>query len=277
MTRAIELARQCPPGSARVGAVIADRDRVLGEAARDGSSRKHAEELALIRAAEAGNDVRGAQIYTTLEPCANSEGHRIPCAQLLQDAGIGAVYIGSYDKSFRVYRLGWRQLRDAGVTLREFDRDLLPVVRALGEQFAGYFTHGTGPHGRARFDFTQNGGRFTIAATADADSPTWETHWTNCGAEAIYAYGGVPGVVAHPRFARAFEEVADVDEMLDYGGSSQKIPVGELAVFRNEHGHVLCRVDALEPTPDYGGSDHASVTITWEIRPQGAADEQVEP
>jgi diaminohydroxyphosphoribosylaminopyrimidine deaminase/5-amino-6-(5-phosphoribosylamino)uracil reductase len=29
---------------------------------------------------------------------------------------------------------------------------------------------------------------------------------------------------------------------------------------------VLCKVVALEPTADYGGTGHVSVTIKWEIR-----------
>lgn len=122
----------------------------------------------------------------------------------------------------------------------------------------------------AKFDFTTNGGRFTISVDDQPDSPSWITRWNNCGASAIYMYGGSPGVVALARYAREFNEIDDPDA-LDYGSNSPKIDVGSIGVMRNEHGHVLCKVTALEPTIDYGGSDHVSVTIRWEIRLAGSA------
>ncbi|WP_264055616.1 hypothetical protein [Mycobacterium nebraskense] len=42
--------------------------------------------------------------------------------------------------------------------------------------------------------------------------------------------------------------------------------MGSIGVMRNEHGHLLCKVIDIEPTPDYGGTGHVSVKIKWEIR-----------
>ncbi|HXH33895.1 MAG TPA: hypothetical protein VNJ54_05725 [Plantibacter sp.] len=78
-------------------------------------------------------------------------------------------------------------------------------------------------------------------------------------------YGVHPGVVAHARYANRFDEVDDPDA-LDYGGHSPKIEIGSIGVMRNDSGHVLCKVTAIEPTADYGGTGHVSVTIEWEIR-----------
>ncbi|MFE3796497.1 hypothetical protein [Nocardia tengchongensis] len=117
----------------------------------------------------------------------------------------------------------------------------------------------------AKFDFTTNGGRFAISVDEDPASASWVTCWTDCGASSIYLYGGTPGVVASARYANEFSEIDDPDA-LDYGDHSPKIEVGSIGVMRNDHGHVLCKVNAIEPTADHGGTGHVSVTLKWQIR-----------
>lgn len=261
---AIEQALMAP-GNSRVGAVIARGKSVLAvgfKAERDGF---HAEQVALDKAAEAGLDVAGAELFTTLEPCTNLSTARIPCAQLICDSGIAVVHIGEYDQNPRINRLGWKYLRDRGVALRDFPRDLRQQAHDANADFAEVFTHGTGMSAGAKFDFTLNGGRFTVSVDDDPESPSWETRWSNGGARAIYLNGGTPGVVALARYAREFDEVDDPDA-LDYGGHSPKVAIGEIGVMRNAHGHVLCKVLEVEPTPEYGGNGHSSVKIKWEIR-----------
>lgn len=268
-SKAIEEARKSP-GNTHVGAVIARGESILTTGYKGEVEGLHAEQVALQKASAAGKDLAGASLYTTLEPCANSRTSRVSCSQLIADAGITTVHIGQYDPNPQVNRLGWKYLRDSGIQLRDFPADLREQVRGIGEDFTQVFTRGTGMSAGAKFDFTTNGGRFTISVDDQPDSPSWITRWNNCGASAIYMYGGSPGVVALARYAREFNEIDDPDA-LDYGSNSPKIDVGSIGVMRNEHGHVLCKVTALEPTIDYGGSDHVSVTIRWEIRLAGSA------
>lgn len=262
---ALALARN-GEGPARVGAVIASGAVVLSTGFKGERPGMHAEQVALAKAAENSVNVEGATLYTTLEPCANLGTGRVPCAQLIAEAKIATVFIATYDRNPRIYRHGWRLLRDAGVALRDFPADLREEARALGEVFDSHFTEGFGSTGGAKFDWTQNGGRFTIHLDESPDVPAWETQWTTRGSTSIYAYGGYPGHVALARFARDFVEIDDPDA-LDYAGSSVPVGVGEIVVFRNEHGHVLCRVEAIEPTADYGGGGHASLKLTWQARP----------
>ncbi|MDR6971268.1 deaminase [Leifsonia shinshuensis] len=263
-TRAVEEALKSMT-NARVGAVIARGESVLAAGYKGEIDGLHAEEIALHKAAEQNLDVRGAALYVTLEPCANSRTRRVPCAELIASAGIAEAYIGNYDPNPQVYRLGWKYLRDHGVRLRDFAPDLRERARDAGRDFTKFFTEGSGMSAGAKFDFTQNGGRFTISVDSAQGSPSWETRWSNCGANAIYMYGGSPGVVANARYANRFEEIDDPDA-LDFGSHSPKIEIGSIGVMRNEYGHVLCRVIAIEPTADYGGTGHVSVTIEWEIR-----------
>ncbi|WP_133251036.1 deaminase [Mycobacterium montefiorense] len=262
--RAIEEARKSP-GNTRVGAVITRDDTIVATGYRGEVEGLHAEEVALEKARLAGTNLAGASLYTTLEPCANSRTSRVPCAALIAEARITVVHIGEYDPNPQVNRLGWKYLRDHGVRLRDFPADLREQAHEANEDFTQVFTKGTGMSAGAKFDFTTNGGRFTISVDEQPNAASWETEWTNCNASAIHLYGGVPGVVALARYAEGFDEIHRPDAY-DYGGTSVKVEVGSIGVMRNEYGHVLCKVIAIEPTADYGGTGHVSVTIRWEIR-----------
>ncbi|MGJ6122312.1 deaminase [Mycolicibacterium sp. Y3] len=262
--QAIQVARQSPT-SARVGAVIAQGDRVLATGYKDEIKGLHAEQVALRKAADDGLDIRGATIYVTLEPCANSRTSRVPCAQLISEAGLAAVHIGQYDPNPQVNRLGWKYLRDHVIELKDFPADLREEARQANQDFSRVFTEGTGMSGGAKFDFTTNGGRFIISADNDDSSPSWQTRWSNCGASAIYLNAGVPGVVALARYANQFNEIDDPGA-LDFGNTSARIEIGSIGVMQNSDGYVLCKVKAIEPTADYGGTGNVSVTIQWEVR-----------
>ena len=75
----------------RVGCVlVAPHGRVIGRGFTQQAGGPHAEVVALRDAAAAGQDVRGATAYVTLEPCAH-QGRTGPCCDALMAAGIGRV------------------------------------------------------------------------------------------------------------------------------------------------------------------------------------------
>ncbi|XVV00761.1 deaminase [Actinosynnema sp. CA-248983] len=244
-------------GTARIGVVLAHGDELLASAHKGQDGNRHAEAIALSAAREAGIDVRGATAFVTLEPCANLENLRTPCAQLLVDAGITEVWIGRYDNNPRIYRQGWKLLRDHGVYLHDFPADLRAICEDGNSTFSGHFHKRVGAQGRAKFD-----------------SPVWETRWTTCGATAMYAYGGTPGRVSHARYAEEFSEIDDPDAP-DWADHAQRVNIGEIAVFRNEYGHALCRLRAVEPTEEYGGTGHTSMTFDYELRPKSAPSDNL--
>lgn len=263
-SRAVEESLRAS-GNARVGAVIARGENIFATGFKGERPRLHAEQVALEKAREDGVDVAGAELYTTLEPCANSRTSRVSCSQLISDAGIAVVHIGEYDPNPQVNRLGWKYLLDRGVRLRDFPEDLRSRAHEASANFTRLFTRGTGMSAGAKFDFTLNGGRFTITADEQPDSPAWETCWAYGDDKAIYLNGGVPGVVALARYAEEFSEIDDPNA-LDYGHHAPSVGIGAIGVMRNEHGHVLCKVVSIEPTIVHGGGGHVSVTIKWEIR-----------
>lgn len=147
--RSIHEARKSPD-NLRVGVVIARGDAILASGFKGEVQGLHAEEVALQKARLAGVDLDGAELFTTLEPCANSRTGRVPCAELIATAGIAVVHIGEYDPNPQVNRLGWKSLRDHGVTLRDFPADLRAEAHEASEDFTQLFSIGIGMSGGGR-------------------------------------------------------------------------------------------------------------------------------
>lgn len=96
MQRAIALAAQGTRAvrpNPRVGCVLVQGRKIVGEGFHAQAGGPHAEAVAL---AQAGDRARGATAYVTLEPC-NHTGKTPPCAQALIAAGVQRVVVGVHD------------------------------------------------------------------------------------------------------------------------------------------------------------------------------------
>ena len=118
ITQALGLAAQAlflSNPNPRVGCVLVSPDgRVIGQGSTQQAGGQHAEIMALRDAAAAGQYVRGATAYVTLEPCAH-QGRTGPCCDALVAAGIGRVVASIADPNPLVAGQGFARLRAAGI------------------------------------------------------------------------------------------------------------------------------------------------------------------
>lgn len=110
MKRALELAKKgtgYTSPNPLVGAVIVKDDRIIGEGYHERYGSHHAEVNAFINATE---DVEGATMYVTLEPCSHY-GKTPPCANKIVEKKIKKVVIGLLDPNPLVSGKGIEILR----------------------------------------------------------------------------------------------------------------------------------------------------------------------
>lgn len=135
MRRALMLAehgRGWTSPNPMVGAVIVRDGRILAEGWHARYGDLHAERAALANATE---DVRGATMYVTLEPCCH-HGKQPPCTDAIIESGIARVVVGSADPNPLVAGKGVAILRAAGIEVTE---DVLREdCDALNEVFLHY-------------------------------------------------------------------------------------------------------------------------------------------
>ncbi len=121
LSLAIELSKRCPPSTTAfsVGAVLVDAP---GAEICRGFSRErphfHAEESALSKPHP--DDLTGATLYSSLEPCTKRASRPRTCSELIIEAGIGRVVIAWREPDVFVRDArGAEALRAAGVTVVE--------------------------------------------------------------------------------------------------------------------------------------------------------------
>ncbi|MDP6077599.1 MAG: bifunctional diaminohydroxyphosphoribosylaminopyrimidine deaminase/5-amino-6-(5-phosphoribosylamino)uracil reductase RibD [Acidimicrobiales bacterium] len=135
MTRAIEVAERARYRSSPnpwVGAVVVADGCVVGTGATSPPGGAHAEVVAL---ADAGDQARGATLYTTLEPCCH-EGKTAPCTSVIAEAGISRVVAAVTDPDPDVAGGGFAALAEARIGV-----DAGIEAGAVEEQLLPYLTH----------------------------------------------------------------------------------------------------------------------------------------
>lgn len=116
MSRALELARRglyTTDPNPRVGCVLLQGGRTVGEGWHEQAGGPHAEAAAL---AAAGPAARGATAYVTLEPC-NHYGRTPPCSLALIEAGVARVVYAIDDPNPEVAGAGAARLRAQGIAV----------------------------------------------------------------------------------------------------------------------------------------------------------------
>lgn len=132
LTQSIELSRRAPASHTAysVGCVIVDeRGAVIASGfSRELGPNYHAEQVALEKAREAGNDLARATLYTSMEPCSVRGSGLRPCTARILDAGIRRVVFAMREPSAFVEGHGAEVLQLAGVEVIELRDEAAAVA-----------------------------------------------------------------------------------------------------------------------------------------------------
>lgn len=130
---AVEESRKSAPvpGSYRVGAVIVTvSGQVFKGYTHETGEHNHAEEEAVAKAMQAGATLRGATIYSSMEPCSVRKSKPLSCAQLIISHGFARAVYALPEPPVFVECHGAATLTAAGVEVRCFEA-LAPEVRHI--------------------------------------------------------------------------------------------------------------------------------------------------
>jgi len=97
MKLAIVEAKKCIPVETayNVGAVLVKDKKIYSKGfSREIEGNTHAEECCIIKSNEAGEEIDGAEIYTTMEPCCLRLSGKTPCVEHILKMKIQRVIIG---------------------------------------------------------------------------------------------------------------------------------------------------------------------------------------
>lgn len=117
MSKALKLAalgRGSTSPNPLVGAIVIQRDKIIGKGYHQKAGTPHAELFALQ---EAGELAEGSTLYVTLEPCCHY-GRTPPCTEAIIKAGIKRVVVAVLDPNPLVAGKGVRRLREAGIEVQ---------------------------------------------------------------------------------------------------------------------------------------------------------------
>lgn len=136
LQRAIEESRKCRPSDSAycVGAVIvtADGEEFAGYT-HETNSVNHAEEEAIKKALATGAELKGATIYSSMEPCSKRSSKPKSCSALIIEHGFKRALYAFAEPAHFVDCEGDSLLRQAGVEVE--------VVESLAPQVAEINAH----------------------------------------------------------------------------------------------------------------------------------------
>lgn len=168
-----------------VGAVIVKDGRVISRGYHRRCGEAHAERNAINNCTE---DMRGAEIYVTLEPCCHY-GKTPPCTEAIIESGIKKVYIGSDDPNPLVAGKSAEILKNNGI---ETERGILKQeCDRLNEPFFHYIVHKT-PFVVMKYAMTADGK--TACYTGDSKWITGESARENVHRSRLRYSGIMVGV-----------------------------------------------------------------------------------
>ncbi len=226
----------------RVGAVLVRDGTILARAHRgDLSAGDHAE-FTIFEKKLPGMDLKKSTLFTTLEPCTSRGTHK-PCADWIVEKEVSRVFVGMLDPNPRVYTHGVRKLRDHGIEIAYFPEEFRKEIEADNSSFIAQFYASPSLKGKARFNYSDNNGIFTIGN----GECLFETKWSKSSDVAIHVYNNPPSIegVAIALDAHVFADIRDAS-IYNISSRNRTPKEGEFVVLKNTMGNfAVLRIDEV--------------------------------
>ena len=133
MRMAVEQSRRSVPCATayRVGAVaVTAGGEIFAGYTHESRPTSHAEQEAVDKALAAGADLRGATIYSSMEPCTSRRSEPESCSQLIVRHGFARAVFALFEPDCLAHCDGASFLRSAGVrvdSMPQFSADVLRI------------------------------------------------------------------------------------------------------------------------------------------------------
>jgi pyrimidine deaminase RibD-like protein len=235
----------------KVGAVIVQDNKFLGSAFRGQKGEGDHAEYTLFQKILNGADVKGATLFTTLEPCTARGSHK-PCSEWIIEKGIKHVYIGLLDPNPKIYNIGCKKLMAAGIEVSHFPRELRTEIAADNALFISQYNALPDLSGIASFNYTNNNGLFSIGN----NDMLFETKWSKGSDKSIHIYNN-PSSIKSVAIADGFTEIKNIKDGSIYDTSSRvrQVNLNEIVIIENSNGYfaalkVLDIKDKSRPNND---------------------------
>jgi ATP-dependent DNA helicase RecG len=137
MRQSVPEPRKDGKASPKVGAVLVKPDGKIETAYRGELRHGDHAEFTLLERKNRGNKLDGSTLFATLEPCAPGARRdpKVDCAERIRLARIKEVWIGIQDPDPKVARKGIEHLKNNGIKVHMFDRDLQEVIEKENKDF----------------------------------------------------------------------------------------------------------------------------------------------
>jgi pyrimidine deaminase RibD-like protein len=246
--------------SPKVGAAIIKDGKLLGVAFRGQKGEGDHAEYTLFEKVLKGQDVSGATIFTTLEPCTHRNNHK-PCSDWIIEKGIKHVVIGYLDPNPKIYNNGCKKLKAAGIEISYFPKELREEIMNDNAKFIEQYNANPNLSGSATFDYTNNNGLYIIGN----NEMIFETMWTSAGEGVIHAYND-PGTIKTIAIADGNNEITDIKDATAYNSSSRARTVqnGEILVIENINGYFAA-VKIIDVKSKSGAVGRNELTFEYRI------------
>ncbi len=237
MRLAIESGKQSVPEEGKltpkVGAVLVKDKKFLGSCYRGQKEKGDHAEYTLFEKILNGADVKGATLFTTLEPCTSRGSHK-PCCEWVIEKGIRHVYVGLLDPNPKIYNIGCKKLIEAGIEVSYFPRELRKEISEDNAKFIEQYHAIPYLTGIASFNYTNNNGSFLIGN----NDLLFETKWTKASDKSIYIYND-PASIKSVAIADGFTEINKVKDGSIYDASSRTrlANINEVVILENNNGY----------------------------------------